>query len=130
MSVVDAITGGAGLVAEAAVHAVCCDPAVALCGDLLPGADRYATADASCVLCQLTGQLNLPCGAPGCDVGGDELTAELEFTMLGTCRQCGCTDDVACPGGCSWVPDPALRGVLGTLCSACVALGEPEADRG
>lgn len=28
-----------------------------------------------------------------------------------TCRGCGCTDDHACPGGCSWVePD---------LCSAC-----------
>lgn len=33
-----------------------------------------------------------------------------------TCRQCGCTDDRACPGGCSWVaPD---------LCSAC----KPELD--
>lgn len=30
----------------------------------------------------------------------------------GVCRKCGCTDDKACPGGCSWVePD---------LCSACV----------
>lgn len=28
-----------------------------------------------------------------------------------TCRVCGCTDDVSCEGGCSWVgPD---------LCSAC-----------
>lgn len=31
---------------------------------------------------------------------------------LPTCRNCGCTDDYACDGGCSWVePD---------LCSACV----------
>lgn len=29
----------------------------------------------------------------------------------GVCRECGCTDDRACPGGCWWVePD---------LCSAC-----------
>jgi hypothetical protein len=27
------------------------------------------------------------------------------------CRGCGCTDDQACPGGCSWVEDD--------LCSAC-----------
>lgn len=27
------------------------------------------------------------------------------------CRECGCTDDVACPGGCSWV-EPGL-------CSRC-----------
>lgn len=34
------------------------------------------------------------------------------------CRECGCTDDRACPGGCSWAePD---------LCSAC---DEPFLDR-
>lgn len=33
------------------------------------------------------------------------------------CRICGCTDEQACEGGCSWVPDPA---VLGELCSACL----------
>lgn len=31
----------------------------------------------------------------------------------GTCRQCGCTDDRACEGGCHWVDDGH------TLCSAC-----------
>ncbi|SNS15866.1 PRTRC system protein E [Humidesulfovibrio mexicanus] len=32
-----------------------------------------------------------------------------------TCRKCGCTDDQACSGGCSWVePD---------LCSACAETG-------
>ena len=30
----------------------------------------------------------------------------------GSCRVCGCTDEKACPGGCSWaLPD---------ICSACV----------
>lgn len=39
------------------------------------------------------------------------------------CRQCGCTDDNACEGGCHWVEDD--------LCSACAvgaqALEEPQA---
>ena len=34
------------------------------------------------------------------------------------CRICGCTDERACEGGCSWVPDPLG---LGDLCSACLA---------
>lgn len=34
--------------------------------------------------------------------------------MTGTCRFCGCTDDRACPEGCSW----ANRGR--TVCSSCV----------
>lgn len=29
------------------------------------------------------------------------------------CRECGCTDDAACEGGCTWVEED--------LCSACVA---------
>lgn len=29
------------------------------------------------------------------------------------CRVCGCTQNVACPGGCSWVEDD--------LCSECAA---------
>ncbi len=28
------------------------------------------------------------------------------------CRVCGCTEDTPCPGGCVWVPDPALAGDL------------------
>lgn len=40
---------------------------------------------------------------------------------LPSCRQCGCTDGLACPGGCSWVePD---------LCSACASAG-PESAAG
>ncbi|HXA68858.1 MAG TPA: hypothetical protein VNW24_00310 [Stellaceae bacterium] len=35
------------------------------------------------------------------------------MTKPRTCRVCGCTDDRACPGGCSWIES--------TLCSACVA---------
>ena len=33
-----------------------------------------------------------------------------------TCRVCGCTDDEACEGGCSWVEDPEG---IGELCSTC-----------
>ncbi|GAA0402580.1 hypothetical protein GCM10009530_63160 [Microbispora corallina] len=32
-----------------------------------------------------------------------------------TCRICGCTEDAGCPGGCSWVPDPEMKG---EICSA------------
>lgn len=38
----------------------------------------------------------------------------------GTCRACGCQDEMACPGGCSWV-DAAH-----TLCSECDDLLTPE----
>jgi hypothetical protein len=34
----------------------------------------------------------------------------------GRCRLCGCTDEYACPGGCSWANQQQ------TLCSACVPL--------
>jgi protein gp37 len=34
-----------------------------------------------------------------------------------TCRRCGCTQDHACPGGCSWID--------GDLCSACEDLEDP-----
>lgn len=34
------------------------------------------------------------------------------------CRVCGCTDDDACPEGCSWVPTD----LPGDLCSRCGAL--------
>lgn len=34
----------------------------------------------------------------------------------GTCRQCGCTNDYACYGGCSWF-DSTHR-----LCTRCAAL--------
>lgn len=39
--------------------------------------------------------------------------SELECVAVDVraCRVCGCTDDRACPGGCSWVDDD--------LCSAC-----------
>lgn len=33
------------------------------------------------------------------------------------CRGCGCTDDRACPGGCSWVTTNP------PICSACVDEG-------
>jgi hypothetical protein len=36
----------------------------------------------------------------------------------GTCKRCGCTDDHACPGGCSWADETHM------LCTQCVADGE------
>ncbi len=105
------------------VHIVCCDANVGLCGQVLPGGDHYVEAGATCPLCELAEQLGGPCGAPGCDVGVDEVFAQLEdFAPLGRCRICGCTDDECCPGGCRWVADD--------LCSACVPGGGPGGDGG
>jgi hypothetical protein len=39
-----------------------------------------------------------------------------------TCIRCGCTDEQACPGGCSWVPGS----MEGDLCSRCA----PDEDDG
>lgn len=36
--------------------------------------------------------------------------------QFGVCRLCGCTDERACPGGCSWVDETH------TLCSSCAAI--------
>jgi len=37
--------------------------------------------------------------------------AEAPFPEYRHCRECGCTDDDACEGGCEWVEDD--------LCSRC-----------
>jgi hypothetical protein len=42
-----------------------------------------------------------------CPWCGVKLVAE----EVRACRECGCTDDIACPGGCYWVE--------GDLCSEC-----------
>jgi len=55
----------------------------------------------------------------GTDCLFDRVTIPLPPIGLlpGTCRACGCTDNRACPGGCSWVePD---------LCSACADKDRP-----
>jgi hypothetical protein len=48
--------------------------------------------------------------------------------LVATCVFCGCTDERACEGGCSWVPND--HGV--DCCSACIdrlpELGPPEKD--
>jgi ParB/RepB/Spo0J family partition protein len=41
-----------------------------------------------------------------------------------SCRECGCTEDKACPGGCGWVETPDKKTKLG-LCSACAPKGKP-----
>lgn len=49
-------------------------------------------------------------------------TASSLFGLLDprVCRGCGCTDAMACPGGCSWVEDD--------LCSRCAGLAPLLAD--
>ena len=41
------------------------------------------------------------------------MTTKTEATTPGVCRACGCTDEVACEGGCCWVDERR------DLCSAC-----------
>lgn len=45
----------------------------------------------------------------GCEGSDDDRTKGIKLV----CKQCGCTDDRACPGGCAWYSkDPPL-------CTAC-----------
>jgi hypothetical protein len=110
------------------VHIVCCDAALALCETTLPGGDTYTGEAGDCLVCVDLDAANRPCGAPGCDVGVDPLLLQLsDHAPLGRCRVCGCTDDDACPDGCSWVPDPAMAGYL---CSACLVTAGPDPGNG
>jgi len=36
-------------------------------------------------------------------------------TLSWQCRYCGCSDDQACPGGCSWVAPNVCSRCAGTL---------------
>ena len=51
---------------------------------------------------------------PACD--NTSLPITLPGQKVRSCRVCGCTDDHACEGGCSWV--------TADLCSACYELME------
>lgn len=44
------------------------------------------------------------------------------------CFVCGCTDDVACPGGCWWAEDPEAE--MLDVCTACVELRDRLAAAG
>lgn len=51
-------------------------------------------------------------------VPGEETPCDPDPDGHGVCRVCGCTDDMACPGGCYWVePD---------LCSRCAGVDKEE----
>jgi hypothetical protein len=56
-----------------------------------------------------------------CKRGGLEPPAEPVFDPEDAprCIRCGCTDERACPGGCTWVPGS----MEGDVCSRCAALG-------
>jgi len=45
----------------------------------------------------------------------DAKVARLEGEPVRTCRVCGCTDELACEGGCAWAG--------ADLCSRCAGLG-------
>ncbi|HEY7202431.1 MAG TPA: ParB/RepB/Spo0J family partition protein [Candidatus Dormibacteraeota bacterium] len=66
-------------------------------------------------------ELLVTAGYQPCDVDRKHLDgpeADGEDSEVPTCRVCGCTTEEACPGGCTWVEDPAG---LGDLCSRCLA---------
>lgn len=46
----------------------------------------------------------------------------LTLYVPGICCRCNCTEDRACPGGCSWAD------TMRTVCTACVDFGVPEED--
>lgn len=56
------------------------------------------------------------------------------MTAIRICRGCGCTDDRACPGGCSWVLMDFIYANRGTkvipvatgVCSVCAAEADYE----
>lgn len=50
------------------IHAVCCDPDLALCGEDLTGADTVPTLplDEACPTCLIADQINGPCASPTC----------------------------------------------------------------
>lgn len=50
----------------------------------------------------------------------DDLKAEASADEVRACRECGCTDQIACDGGCWWVEDD--------LCSACAHPDQQEPD--
>jgi ParB/RepB/Spo0J family partition protein len=45
---------------------------------------------------------------------------EKAAAVVARCKECGCTEDKACPGGCSWAEEPNKKTGLG-LCTACRA---------
>lgn len=51
---------------------------------------------------------------------GSDHQVDVAVESIDVCRRCGCTDDEACFGGCSWVSESH------DLCSSCV--GEPNAE--
>lgn len=49
------------------VHLVCCDPDVALCGDVVSNHGWTATdTETDCYLCAVAEANDLPCGDPNC----------------------------------------------------------------
>jgi hypothetical protein len=52
-----------------------------------------------------------------CEVIAPGLSAFVDVKVK-SCIACGCTDAVACPGGCEWVQDDP------PLCSACAEIDE------
>ena len=99
------------------VHWVCCDANKALCGTPLTGGDQYVHDAASCPLCDLAINADLPCGAPGCDVGRGDLADLLDLTAAGD-RPANACADPTCPGNSDAIPAPPSQQQLCPICRA------------
>lgn len=63
-----------------------------------------------------------PTGSSSLWMDPDLVAAANRAAGIATCRACSCTDEMACPGGCTWADDD--------LCSTCApasvqAVGSP-----
>ncbi len=63
----------------------------------------------------------------GINVGNilDQAVPREKSAPAAKCRECGCTEDKACPGGCAWAKKPDPKTGLG-LCTSCLAKAKPK----
>lgn len=102
-------------------HAAAC-AAQALDADALTGARFLLVAELTRALDVLDGADLDPIERLGRQRGLETALRIVAGRPDGTtaCYLCGCTEDLACSGGCFWVPDPAG---MRDICSACAPLG-------
>jgi len=107
---------------------------IALAGELLGGywsanrdderalnqVAKLLKIDAKKIEAKATAELQKPKGPKLVNVSADGKASAKKKAKAGTCRVCGCTDNRACKGGCSWVDKTH------TLCSTCAEKKDPE----
>ncbi len=107
-----------------AQHAGCEETKNGPCGAVLDkdgacshtmGMDCETLKDSSVKCCQLCPkECNSRCATAGEPKKIRKSRKKAKKPTPGVCRECGCTEEHACEGGCSWADDTK------TICSACV----------